>query len=127
MPALLLRRKAFLAWLATLAILWHAVPFAGGTGPAGDASIHHLDICSSHAGGSIDAGVDGSGPSKHHPGKHECTLCAPAMAQITAPRSPDVVARRPVPAIAGTTGAGIVPWLAAALPPPPCGPPVSAA
>jgi hypothetical protein len=106
-----------------LAILWHAVPFAAGARPATDARAYHPDLCSSHTGGPIDAGRGGSAPGQHGPATQDCALCAPAMAQITAPQRADIVAARPLPPIAGTGGAGILPRLAAALPPPPCGPP----
>jgi hypothetical protein len=123
MSAFSQHRKASVAWLAILAILGHTVPFAAGARPPADAGAHHSDFCSSHAGGPTDAGRGGSAPAKHDPATHDCTLCAPAMAQITASQRADIVAARPVPPLGGTTGAGIVARLAAALPPPPCGPP----
>jgi hypothetical protein len=123
MPASIQRRKASFAWLAMLAILWHAVPFAAAPTSAADARILHLDICSAVAGAPIETDQGGSTPGDREPGTHECTLCGAAMAQIAGAHRPDCPAHHPSRHITGVSGEGVAPRLAAALPPPPCGPP----
>jgi hypothetical protein len=123
MPAFIQRRKASLAWLAMLAVLWHAVPFAAAPASAADARALHLDICSALAGAPIESHQGGSTPGDRDFGTHECTLCVTAMAQIAGAHRPDGRARNPARYIAGVSGEGVALRLPAALPPPPCGPP----